>query len=206
MRIAAIAVALLAMTSIAAAQAPGQTMSWDPGYPPAYAPLPQPAPLETVTVSYKSHIITADLVSLGLMVLGPVVDERDASLSGLGLSGYFLAAPIVHLAHGRGGAAVKSLGLRVALPVLGGWAGYRIGPDDTSCVQAVDEYGHGGHGGCDDHGSIIGLVLGGLFGVGTAMYVDAKYLAKYETTRPAMWSAGITPTRGGASLSFSGSF
>lgn len=197
MRIAVIAL-LLAMTSMAAAQAPGQTLAWDPELPPAR--------VEPVTVSYRGQIITADVVSLGLMVLGPLSDEHDMSLSGLGFTGWFLAAPLVHAAHGRGGAAAKSLGLRIGLPILGGIAGYRLGPDDTSCVYTPAVDGHASEGGCGDHGSIIGGLLGVAAGAGAAMYIDAKYLARYQTERVVAWSAGIAPMRGGASLSFGGSF
>lgn len=200
MRIAVVATALLAMTSIAAAQAPGQTMTWDP------EPAPAPVTVEPVTVSYRGQIITADVVSLGLMVLGPLSDEHDLTLSGLGFTGWFLAAPLVHAAHSRGGAAAKSLGLRVGLPILGGLAGYRLGPDDTSCVSTPAVDGHASEGGCGDHGSIIGALLGIAAGAGTAMYIDAKYLARYQTERVVTWSAGIAPMRGGASLAFSGTF
>ncbi|NVB78609.1 MAG: hypothetical protein HOV81_09465 [Kofleriaceae bacterium] len=197
MRIVVIAT-LLAMTSMAAAQAPGQTLSWDPELPPPR--------LEPVTVSYRGQIITADIVALGLMVLGPQSDEHGLSLSGLGFTGWFLAAPLIHAAHGRGGAAAKSLGLRIGLPILGGIAGYRLGPDDTSCVYTPAVDGRPSEGGCGDHGSVIGALLGIAAGAGTAMYIDAKYLARYQTERAVTWSAGIAPMRGGASLSFSGSF
>jgi hypothetical protein len=202
MRIAVLVAALVASTSIAAAQAPGQTMSWDPEVPP---PAAAPVRVEPTTVSYRGQIITADVASFGLMLVGPLVDDNEPDLSGIGFAGYFLAAPLVHAAHGRGGAAVKSLGLRIGLPFLGGLVGYRLGPDDMACVQAGTD-GRAPHGGCGDHGSLIGLLLGAAAGAGTAMYVDAKYLSHYETTRVVTWSAGIAPTRGGAALSFSGSF
>lgn len=202
MRIAVIVAAVVASTSIAAAQAPGQTMSWDPELPPTAAPVR----VEPVTVSYRGQIITADVVSLGLMVLGPLSDEHEMNLSGIGFAGWFLAAPLVHAAHGRGGAAAKSLGLRVGLPILGGLAGYRLGPDDTACVYDAELDGRAPHGGCGDHGSIIGALLGVAAGAGTAMYIDAKYLSRYQTSRVVTWSAGIAPTRGGASLAVSGSF
>lgn len=203
MRIAAIVAALLATTTIAAAQAPGQTMTWDPELPPVAAP----ARVEPVTVSYRGQIITADVASFGLMLLGPLLDEHEANLSGIGFAGYFLAAPLVHVAHGRGGAAAESLGLRLGLPLLGGFLGYHLGPADTACVQAADVDGRSPHGGgCGDGASIVGTLVGAAAGVGTAMYLDAKYLSRYQTTRVVTWSAGIAPMRGGASVSFSGSF
>lgn len=200
MRIAIAAAVLLVTTSIAAAQAPGETMSWDP------EPAPPGAAMERVTVSYRGQIIAADVASLGLAVLSPSIAPEAPTLSALGVTGFFVAAPLVHLAHGRGSAAAKSLALRVGLPFAGALVGYRLGPDDLSCVQSVGADGSAPHGDCGDHGSIIGLLLGAAAGGVTAVYVDVKYLSRYETTRPATWTAGIQPTRGGMSLSVRGAF
>lgn len=200
MRIAVAAAVLLVTTSIAAAQAPGETMSWDPD------PVPPSAATERVTVSYRGQVIAADVASLGLAVLSPALAPDAPSLSALGVTGFFVAAPLVHLAHGRGSAAAKSLALRVGLPFVGGLVGYRIGPNDLSCVESVGEDGSVPHGGCGDHGSLLGLLLGVAAGGVTAMYVDARYLSSYETTRPATWTAGLRPTHGGMSLSVRGAF
>ncbi len=202
MRIAVVAATLLVATSIAAAQAPGQTPLWDPEAPPTMAPVQ----LQPTTVSYRGQIIAADVASLGLTVLGPVITPNSVTLSGVGFSGFFIAAPIVHLANGRGMAAAKSLGLRVALPFAGAMIGYRLGPADMSCVSAVGTDGSAPHGDCGDHGSLIGLLVGAAAGGISAMYIDARYLAQYETMRPATWSAGVQPMRGGATLSFNGRF
>lgn len=200
MRIAVAAATLLLTTSIAAAQAPGQTMVWDPEAPPSSVEVH----VQPVTVSYRGQIIAADVASLGLTVLGPLV-MRDESLSGIGFTGFFVAAPIVHLAHGRGMAAAKSFGLRVALPFVGAMAGYRLGPDDLTCHSSPGLDGKPG-GSCNDHGSLVGLLVGAAAGGISAMAIDVKYLSQYQTTRPATWSAGIQPTRGGMALSVAGSF
>ena len=203
--------AVLMSSSIAAAQAPGQTMSWDPSVPPTVIPTLVPAGPPT-QVSYRKDILLADGISLGLMLLGPALagDEMGdggAQLAGIGLSGYFLAAPIVHLAHGRGGSAVKSFAMRSTFPLLGAYLGYQIGPSDTACVQyeSDPEYSHGHSHGCGG-GSIAGLVLGGLAGAGAAMYIDAAYLAKYEKPAPLMWSASVRRTHGGYSVGISRQF
>ena len=202
MRIAVVAATLLVATSIAAAQAPGQTPVWDPDMPPTTAPVA----MQPTTVSYRGQIIAADVLSIGLTVLGPVITPKSETLSGLGFAGFFVAAPVVHLANGRGMAAAKSLGLRVALPFVGAMAGYRFGPKDTSCVSAVGTDGSSPHGDCGDHGSLIGLLVGAAAGGVSAMYIDAAYLSQYQTMRPATWSAGIQPMRGGMALAVNGSF
>ena len=199
MRVLAIAAVLLT-SSIAAAQAPGQTVP-HAANPYLTAPPPEVAPA-TIRVSYTSDILVADGLSLALMTLGPAAE---ADLAGVGVAGYFLAAPIVHLAHGRGAAAAKSLGLRVGMPLVLGLAGYKLGPHDTVCDEAVDIDGqyHSGH--CNT-GSIGGLLVGGLGGMIAAVVIDAKYLAKYD--RPALptWSANVQRTREGFAVGLSRSF
>jgi hypothetical protein len=200
MRIAVVAAVLAVMTSVAAAQAPGETMSFDREAPPSAV---EP---ELVTVNYRSDVVLADGLSLGAVFLGALGDKEEAAA--WGLTGYFLAAPIVHIAHGRGVQALQSFGLRAGLPLLGGWMGYRIGPQDNACVYGAREDGdYSGDGGCGDGGSIGGMLLGGIAGGVTAMIVDAKYLTKYQKrVSPRAWSASIKPTRGGASFGVSGTF
>ena len=198
----AAAAALVLTASVAAAQAPGQTISWQP----APAPGASGGVPERVTVSYRSQVIAADVASLGLAVLGPVVAPEAPTLSAIGVTGYFVAAPIVHLVHGRGAAAAESFALRIVLPAVGAYAGYRLGPDDTSCVQSPGVDGRAPEGDCGDHGSIVGLLIGIAAGGATAIYVDAKYLSHYETARAPTWTAGLQPTSGGMSVSVRGAF
>jgi hypothetical protein len=186
--------AVLLTSSIAAAQAPGETLSFDPQLPPGQV---EPAP---TTISYRAHILAADGISLGLIALGPLASD-DAELSALGLGGYFLAAPLVHLSHGRGAAAVKSLALRAGLPFAGALVGYRVGPNDLVC----DQIGEGGtHESCPG-GSVTGMVVGMLAGGVTAIVVDAKYLARHERRTPT-WTASVTPTSGGMTVGIGGAF
>jgi len=199
MRIVVALAVLVLTTSIAAAQAPGQTLSFDREAPPSAA---EP---QTVTVNYRGQVMLADGLSLGLLVFSG--GAHNDKMAGWGIAGYFLGAPLVHAAHGRGTQALQSLGLRAGLPLLGGMLGYQIGPNDTTCIEGVRADGsYGGGGGCGDHGSIIGMVVGGLAGGFTAMVVDAKYLTKYEKRVTPSWTASIKTSHGGAIVGVSGTF
>jgi hypothetical protein len=186
--------------AVAAAQAPGQTLSWD-----AEQPAP-PTTTTTIKVSYRKEVLVVDGLSIAAMTLGPAI-TRDADIAAMGLSGYFLGAPIVHLAHGRGGAAAKSFALRAGLPLLGGMIGYKLGPDDTACVGSggrdidTTDHAHGCGG-----GSIAGMLIGVLGGGVAAIYIDSRYLATYEKAATQTWSAGVRKTDGGALVSVAGAF
>lgn len=202
MRVLLAAAVLVLLTSVAAAQAPGETMSFDPESPPS-AQEPQ-----TVTVNYRGQVLLADGLSLGMMILGPVGDNEE--LAGWGVAGYFLGGPIVHVAHGRGVAALQSFGLRAGLPLFGALLGYRLGPHDTACVYAASDRpvdGGFGEGGCGDEGSIVGMMVGAVSGGVTAIVLDAKYLTTYKKQVAApSWSASIKPTHGGVSIGVAGAF
>jgi hypothetical protein len=203
MRIAVVAAVLLVLTSIAAAQAPGETMTWDPEDPPGAV---QRDP-QTIRVNYRNDILLADGLWVGTLLVSAATENEE--LAGWSVAGYFLAAPIVHVAHGRGVQALQSFGLRAGLPLLGGMIGYRMGPDDTACTYGASnpEYDSPDRGTCPDNGSISGMAFGMLAGSVTAMIVDAKFLTKYTKVVPASsWSASIKPTRGGATFGVSGAF
>lgn len=59
-----------------------------------------------------------------MLAAGAASDQ--GALVGLGVLGYAIGAPIVHGAHGRGGAALGSLALRVGLPIAGAAIGAQI--------------------------------------------------------------------------------
>lgn len=191
MRLLAVAAVLVTsslLPRLASAQAPGQTMSFDVEQPAALAP-------QTVTVSYRKEILVADGLSIAAMTLGPAL-TRDADIAAVGLAGYALGAPIVHLAHGRGVEAAKSFALRAGLPLVGGLIGYKLGPEDTACVGSQDVYPADHAHGCSS-GSLIGTLVGVLGGGVAAMYLDARYLPTYTKTAPT-WSASVRRTDGGA--------
>lgn len=192
MRILA-ALAVLLASSVASAQAPGQTYSLD---------FASPAPPERITINYRSHVLLADGLSVAAIALGGIAENE--TLLGVGFWGYLGGAPIVHLAHGRGGTAVSSLALRVGLPLAAGYLGYQLGPTDVVCAATVDpEYPGHAHG-CEG-GSFRGLLVGMLGGAAAAIVIDARHLAKYEKT-VTTWSAGITRTNGGAMLGIGRAF
>jgi hypothetical protein len=205
MRILPVA-AILFSSSIAAAQAPGQTLEQVQDDEPIAAPA-----LQQETVSYRKQILVADGLSVAAIALGPVL-ARDTDSGGrlamLGVAGYMFGAPLVHLAHGRGGAAFKSLGLRTALPMLGALAGFKLGPNDLVCAQSSESFDGGHGGGSCPGGSISGAIGGLLIGSIAAAAIDAKYLAHYETMRTApTWSASMQPVRGGGmTVGVSGGF
>jgi hypothetical protein len=193
MRFLAVAVVLLT-SSIAAAQAPGQTLSFDLEQP------PEPPP---VKVSYRKDIMISDGLSLAAMTLGPAL-TRDADVASFGLAGYALGAPIVHIAHGRAGAAAASFAMRAGLPIAGGFLGYKLGPVDVVCGSSDVTTGHS-HGSCGG-GSVMGLLVGMVTGGVAAVYLDARYLATYEKSASPSWSAGVTRTNGGAMVGFGRAF
>jgi hypothetical protein len=200
MRIAVVAAVLFVLTGISAAQAPGQTMSFDPENPPGAVEV------QTVRVNYRNDILLADGLWVGTLLVSAATENEE--LAGWSVAGYFLAAPIVHVAHGRGKQAVQSLALRAGLPLVAGMVGYRLGPNDTACIEAAHTDGSwsGDGGGCGE-GSLSGMAFGVLAGGVTAMVLDAKYLTKYEkTVAGPTWSASIKPVRGGASVGVSGTF
>jgi hypothetical protein len=110
-----LAVAVLAM-GIASGPALAQ-----PGLAaPVSAPQERP---QTTRRSYGLQIFAAD----GLLAAVALGTGRAEPILGLALTG-----PIIHAVHGRGGAAVGSLFLRVTVPFAGVWIGASTcGEDDT---------------------------------------------------------------------------
>lgn len=67
--------------------------------------------------SYADATVACDLSSLGVGLMGAPL--RSAVPSYLGVGGYLLCAPIVHIAHRGGDRAAGSVGLRIGLPAAG---------------------------------------------------------------------------------------
>jgi len=138
---------------------------------------------------YGWQTLASDGASLGLMLAGIVTAAEHAGLyddetpvmanvaATLGLAGYAAGAPVMHLVHERPGAAAASLGLRLALPLLGG----ALGAQSQTCPPpstSGDDYGNCGLG---------GLVLGLSAGVLAAVIIDATALSfeRVEAEPPA---------------------
>lgn len=198
--------AILLSSTVAAAQAPGQTPLYTPDEELTVAPA-----LRMEKVSYRKQVLLVDGLSVAAMLTGPLLANGDTDAGGrlsmLGVAGYVVGAPIVHLAHGRVGAAAASLGLRTALPLAGMMAGFKLGPNDLACSGAASPDGEGGHGGSCE-GSITGAIGGLLLGTVAAVTIDAKYLTTYERVRTVpTWSASVNHVRGGGmTFGVNGSF
>ena len=107
---------------------------------------------------YGWQILVTDSASVAVFTAGASASRT--SLLVLGLAGYLAAAPIVHLAHGRPGAAVGSLAIRVLLPILGVAAGAAI--DGGQCREL-----------CIPLGAVVGFGLGAV----VASAIDIVLLA-----------------------------
>lgn len=110
-------------------------------------------------------------------VLGAMLAVRSEYVAGAGLGAFAIGAPITHLAHDRWGAALGSLGLRVALPVTFALVGSSncTPSEEGNCMQAA--------------------AYGAILGMAAASLVDALALS---------WEAKPAPVMPTASLSASG--
>jgi hypothetical protein len=172
---------------------------------PAIAPpAPDAQTLKTVEHTYGGETLTADGLSIGLIIASAVLPSTNGTITNIGLGGYLLAAPAVHLAHGNPGRALGSLGLRVALPV-----GLGVGGFYTGYLLA------GGGKGCNGFqcygtvvvGALLGLT-GVVVGMAGAMAVDAGVLARERVLAPSpartlSVAPYFEPTRQGANVGLS---
>jgi len=153
---------------------------------------------------YGDAIIGTDAVALGLGVLGVTLlkgGNADAAGASLFIGGgltYFAASPIVHGMHGRSGAALGSVGLRLAVPIVGTYLG-----------AALAGAQHCGDESCQSRG-ITGGVVGFGFGMLAASIVDISLLA-YEpkpnsTATQIALVPSIDPKRGSAGLNLVGAW
>jgi hypothetical protein len=144
-----------------------------------------------------------DGIAIGLLGAGVAAESGVIMVAAVGLYGF--GGPGVHIGHGRAGAAIASLGMRVLLPA----AGYAIpyfasGSDDT----------HGsGYGRPDIDGAAVVEAAGIFLGVATAITLDAALLS-HETVEERETSpidtVGVSPVfdphRRMAAVSISGGF
>jgi len=100
---------------------------------------------------YRWQIAATDVAFIGAAAGGLALEGRGVldnlpsnMLMGIGIPGYFLGAPVVHVAHREYGRAGISLALRLGLPILGGAIGARFAsctPGEWLC--GLDEFGKG---------------------------------------------------------------
>jgi hypothetical protein len=117
-------------------------------------------------------------VTLQLFAVTMAMNDSNAA-GGVALAGaavYGLGAPVVHLVHDRPWHGLASLGIRGALPVLGGLAGLEL----ATCPPPSGDYGNCGVG---------ELLLGAAGGALVAMALDATLLG-WEP-RPVERQAGL---------------
>lgn len=147
-----------------------------PPPPPPADPTPAPRELPR-TESYGRYLLMVDGINL---VTAPFY---------VGIGGYLLAAPIVHLQHDHPGRAAISLGMRLAFPIVGGLVG-ALGPNDCPREAVV----------CVPWPILTGLVVGIL----SASILDAAVLGSGAPAPPKKVS--ITPRIGlgylGAAVQF----
>lgn len=200
MRLAVLALVLLAVPATARAD----DLSWGgpPGMAP-YAPAPYAPPVQvTREVSYAHQTLIADGIA-GALVIGGAL-QRDpygaVVLAALGADVYLLGAPIVHFANRQFMGGLKSLGVRVGLPMLGAVVGNLVGPKDAVACDVG--------GSCPDpEDSTIGLVVGAGFGALAAIAIDARYFArKRVTTLAPSWAPTVGYSRAGLTVGVGGSF
>ncbi len=142
-----------------------------PGVTPPMAPAPAEKP-QTTTRRYGMEILAAD----GLVAAIALGTGRAEPLIALGLTG-----PVIHAVHGRGQAAIRSLLLRVMVPVGGAWVGAATcGDDDTEDSFA-----------CFDN-ALIGFGLGAAVALGVDYFVLGR---ETVTTSPVRVQPAVSVTQ-----------
>jgi hypothetical protein len=117
-------------------------------------------------------------------VIGVGIGTEQDWLIPVGVGGYVLGGPIVHLAHSRPGTAGISFGLNVGLPFAGGLLGALV-----LCGLADA---------CDGQlgflGIIAGFIIGAPVGMVAASVIDVAVLAKEEVPAPTAATTGAALT------------
>jgi hypothetical protein len=169
---------------------------------------------------YGYQPLAADTTALAVALWMPGVSRGAAFTTGVALWG--LGGPIVHAVHRRPGAALVSLAMRAAFPLLGWYASGGGRGCQTTCKTAVgscaddpsNNYWHVTSTTCG--GSAAAVELGAL----VASALDSAVVG-WETASPGqakaesaarsqggltLDSAGLSPTQSGAALSLGGHF
>ena len=117
---------------------------------------------------YGWQTLATDGAAVALLAIGVAAEK--GPVIGVSAATFALGGPIVHLAHGRGGAAAGSLGLRVGIPV----AGFFVGAAMQHCNHTSE---------ADDLCGFEGAAIGMLAGAGIAMLLDSALLAHEDARR-----------------------
>lgn len=129
----------------------------------------RPPTTRTESYWYGWQTLIADGASLATMMLGAATP----SLAYVGVSGYVLGGPSIHVANRNYGAALGSLVMRPLLPLAGGYIGRESA---GTCTEKADS---GFLGNCFLHG-LGETILGVAIGATIAITVDAAVLARGE--------------------------
>lgn len=157
--------------------------------------IPYPAVAGTPTaiggereVQYAGLTLSSDGTAAGLALggLSPISNKNETVIA-LGALLFVAGAPSIHLIHGERGKALGSLGIRIALPLIGVLVGERLGPGDNVCAT------HEGDGGGCPPRATRGQLIGAGIGAAVAIAFDAVLLARTRVSDP-----GIAPHVGGA--------
>ena len=152
---------------------------------------------------YGWQTLTVDGVALGAVGLGALVgggaNRSGSILFGGGFFGYFLGAPIVHVAHGEPGRGVFDVFTRGLVVFAGSLAGYGVaaGIEPRCDPDAIR---------CDDpHKNLeTTLVVSGVvLGVAAASTIDATLLA-WDGKVPGPMHLSYVPRAGGGVLALGG--
>ena len=138
----------LPITLLALGLAVSSARAEDPAPRPAPGSAPGPALTptrdRTRVTSYRRYTLTADVVSLGMLVAGGLAEGKDGedtalstNLMAVGSMSVMFATPIIHGIRGHFGRSLGSLALRSGLGAIGGSLGFAMadcrGSDELLC-------------------------------------------------------------------------
>ena len=189
----AFVVAVVAGAGSVVAQTPHDV----PATPASVRAVPRRVEPPATIRQYWPQLLGADVASLAVVALS--VDQKSDATLWLGGVGFLLAAPAVHLFNGNGSGALKSVGIRTALPLLGMVLGNAMGPrPNLSCAAGTSP--------CNSpSGSWAGMLVGGGLGLVTAAIIDYSAFGN-KTERPSTWRPTIGASAHGASVGAMGQF
>lgn len=151
-------------------------------------------PTPETTSWYGWQTLLTDGAGIGLLVAGFAARDAGSQHSGYrpfgealivaGLVDLLLGAPLIHgAAHQRTGAALRSVGLRAALPLFAAVVGLGIG--SSACGRGPDDSEA-----CPAGAAIIGAMIGAA----TAVATDALFLAREPQAAFGAAHSGLVPT------------
>jgi hypothetical protein len=169
--------------------------------PPA-PPVPnaEAEPATTPTAWYGWQLMLSDAATFALV---NVLSESD---SGDLVTLAFLGGPaLIHIAHGRPQAALKSLGLRCLAPIGGAATGMAVG------LAFSDDSKHDSHGGFWDERVLVGIAIGAVVGELAALVLDYSVLSAGDPPptrerRSSTMGVALVPRSDGLTLSLGGTF